>query len=224
MQLAYLINGTPATLFKNYYSVPCFEALNEFKKHWPCGFSNKNGICALTEPGHASGKDHQSSSGTILGAGGYQADFNFEKTSSGWHNKLVSNISEIQHSLEFRRKQAGKDGPYDDDNEQALAAEVHSARTKPFFDLIGNVAQFISHLACFSCLRELPEHPLKCGHVLCTPCVEAYGYEPDKSVIKLRCCPLHPDHTRWATPWEINIKPGVRILSLDGYVLFSQFI
>lgn len=219
MQLAYPLKGTPVTLFKNYYGLPCFEALNEFRKHWLCGFGNKDGICALTEPGHASGKGHQNSSGTILGAGGYQADFNFEKTSREWHGRLVSNIAEIQHLLESRRKQAGKDGFYGDDNEQAIAAKIHSERTKTFFDRIGNVTQFISHVACFSCLRELPEHPLKCGHVLCTPCVEAYGYKPGKSVIKLKFCPLHPDNTRWATAWEINIKPryaGVRILSLDG--------
>ncbi len=32
------------------------------------------------------------------------------------------------------------------------------------------------HSACWCCLFEAPEHVLSCGHVLCTPCVKAYGH------------------------------------------------
>lgn len=71
---------------------------------------------------------------------------------------------------------------------------------------------------CFCCLMDVPEHPLPCGHVLCTACIRAYGKQA-KSSIALVCCPLHRESTKWARPAIIKFKPvgaGVRVLSLDG--------
>jgi hypothetical protein len=78
----------------------------------------------------------------------------------------------------------------------------------------------------------MPEHPLPCAHVLCTPCVVTYSeldgkgkgiQSSDKHLIRMDRCPLHPPHIRWTEPWFIKFKPdsaGVRILSLDGYSHF----
>lgn len=213
------IVGTPITLFENYYRGPCIDALVGFsKEYWPCTFENKNGRCSLVKAGHST-KGHQRADGKILAPGDYSSEFDLDKTLRGWNDNLTRNISEMQRQLESRRIQQSNELSYDDDDEQALASELHSRQTRDFFDKIGNVSHFVSHLACFSCLRELPEHPLPCGHVLCTPCVEAYGRRSGKSTILIASCPLHSSATRWVTPWEINIKPqyaGVRILSLDG--------
>jgi len=65
---------------------------------------------------------------------------------------------------------------------------------------------------------DVPEHPLPCGHVLCTACVKAYGTQA-KSTVSLPYCPLHREATRWAKPALIKFKPagaGVRVLALDG--------
>ena len=207
-------------LFENYYRAPCVEALEGFcKEYWPCGFQNANGRCSLVSAGHGV-KGHQKADGKIIGPGAYISDFNADKTLQDWNDNLIHKIGDIQRKLENKRlQQSGDDKPYDDDDDQAAVSELHSKQTKSFFDNIGNVSNFISHSACFSCLRELPEHPLPCGHVLCTPCVEACGRRSDKSTILLDSCPLHSNTTRWVSPWEINIKPqyaGVRILSLDG--------
>jgi hypothetical protein len=79
-------------------------------------------------------------------------------------------------------------------------------------------------------LREMPEHPLPCGHVLCTPCVRTYSeldmkregmQQKDKNFIRLDRCPLHLRYLRFTDPWFLKFKPdlaGVRILSLDGCV------
>jgi hypothetical protein len=195
------------------------EALQGFcKEYWPCSFENKHGRCSLVKAGH-SPKGHQRKDGKILASGEYVSNFDPDKTLREWNENLVQNIGELQRKLESKRLQQDGQKSYDDDDEQAFASEIHSKQTKDFFEKIGNVSNFISHLACFSCLRELPEHPLPCGHVLCTPCVEACGRRSGKSTILIESCPLHSSDTCWVTAWEINIKPhyaGVRILSLDG--------
>lgn len=66
--------------------------------------------------------------------------------------------------------------------------------------------------------QDVPEHPLPCGHVLCTACIKAYGKQKKTSII-VSCCPLHRESTMWAKPVLIRFKPigaGVRVLSLDG--------
>ena len=207
-------------LYENYYRTPCAEALQGFAKDfWPCNFHNKNGNCSLVMAGH-SAKGHQRIDGRILEPGEYLSDFDMFKTLRAWNNSLIQNIGDIQQKLERKRlQQSDNDQPFDDDDEQAAMSELHGKLTRAFFENIGNVSQFTSHVACFSCLRELPEHPLPCGHVLCTPCVEACGQRSDKSTILLSSCPLHGSGAQWISPWEINIKPqyaGVRVLSLDG--------
>ncbi|KAH8665171.1 hypothetical protein BGZ60DRAFT_379045 [Tricladium varicosporioides] len=212
--------GTPVTLFKNYYRAPCIEALESFSKsYWPCSFQHKNERCTLVMAGHGP-KGHQRADGRILAPGYFEANFDIAKSVRDWNDNLILSIGNMQRKLERKRlHQSGLDKPYDDEDEQAAVSELHNSQMKTFFDHIGNVDNFISHLACFSCLRELPEHPLPCGHVLCTPCVEACGRRSGKSTILLESCPLHSTATTWVTPWEINIKPqyaGARILSLDG--------
>lgn len=78
---------------------------------------------------------------------------------------------------------------------------------------------FISHTACFSCLRGLPECVLPCGHILCLECVKTYGRTTSRTTVELNRCPLHVREIMIDPPWVITIKPsraGVRILCLDG--------
>jgi hypothetical protein len=196
------------------------EALGQFcRRYWRCSFEHKNERCALVREGHGS-KGHQKSDGKLLAPGNYTANFDANKTAIKFNDNLIQVIGDMQRKLEQRRLQrAEQGGAYEDEDEQAAISELHGINTRAFFEHVGNVDNFVSHLACFSCLRELPEHPLPCGHVLCTPCIEACGRRYGKSTVMLRNCPLHSDDLSWPSPWEINIKPlyaGVRILSLDG--------
>jgi hypothetical protein len=70
---------------------------------------------------------------------------------------------------------------------------------------------------------NVPEHPLPFGHVLCTPCIKGYGSPLEHSLVRMDCCPLHPEEWEKFGPWIIRFKPdfaGVRVLSLDGYVIW----
>lgn len=103
---------------------------------------------------------------------------------------------------------------------------MHLEKVKKFFnDLAGLPDDYVSHTTCFCCLVRMPEHVLPCGHVLCGRCVKAYGKTADKSRFKLEFCPMHREDTLWDQPHWIRVKPkyaGVRVLALDGYVLFQN--
>lgn len=158
-------------------------------------------------------KGHQNSEGKIIAAGDYQSDFHADDYADDWYENIRRNLDGIQRALQdilIRLPHMA---------EQQAVSDLHREHMNHFYRLVGQASDFVSHSTCFSCLRELPEHPLPCGHVLCTPCVEAYGRRSGKTVIKLKACPLHVRETAWLSPWEIRVKPlyaGVRVLSLDG--------
>ena len=108
-------------------------------------------------------------------------------------------------------------------NDRILAYTLHKECMGRFFRSYDgyNASRFISLTTCYCCLMEIPEHPLQCGHVLCTGCIKAYGYQYDSHSMLIDACPLHWN-PRFDRPWIIHFKPdyaGVRILTLDGFVI-----
>jgi hypothetical protein len=215
--------GSIIQLLDDVYADLCDEALESFcNMYWPCSFSNEHGRCVNMKSGH-NPKGHQNRAGKIIAAGDYKSKFDFHTYADVW-------ISNISHYLEKIQKEVYAASIHDDSlTEPEAAARVHCKTMNDFYRNVGdNVFQFVSHTTCFSCLRELPEHPLPCGHVLCTPCVKSYGRQVEKSVFQLGFCPLHVAETEFVAefPWRVKIKPlhaGTRILSLDGYAYSLAF-
>lgn len=105
--------------------------------------------------------------------------------------------------------------------ELTRAALLHRERLNDFYRVLGDggATAFVSHSACLSCLRELPECALPCGHVLCLPCMELYGTRTSRTCIEISRCPLHVSDVIAEPPWTVAVKParaGVRVLCLDG--------
>jgi hypothetical protein len=164
-------------------------------------------------------KGHQNNTGKILAAGSYQSNFTYDDASADeWYNNIRHNLERIQQDVYRETFHLNYTSEAD------AAARVHQAVMNEFYQNIGDgdASKFVSHSTCFSCLRELPEHALPCGHVLCNPCTKAYGTQPEKTIVRLDSCPLHVSDTQFLAgfPWKIVTKPlysGTRILSLDGY-------
>lgn len=136
-----------------------------------------------------------------------------KKFVSKWREILKWNLKWIYKNLQDRKRFETKD-------EEPLAAELHQSNAIVFYSTPALASHYISHLACFSCLvRELPEHPLPCGRILCTRRVNSYGIKNASGQVTLKEYPLHPIKMRWIEPWQIRIKPllaVVRIPTLDG--------
>ncbi|KAI0124847.1 hypothetical protein BJ170DRAFT_478611 [Xylariales sp. AK1849] len=205
--------GTTVQLLNDAYVEFCKDALDEFANlYWPCSFeSPKYGKCCNVKSVHNS-KGHQNQKGRIIGSGGYQSDFDPKEIGEIWVKQIEDNLQNLQNSL-IEQNHTSRDM-----SETRVASKLHREQINTFYRSLGNVSDFVSHSTCFSCLRELPEYALPCGHVLCLPCIQAYGQKTSRTLIELTHCPLHV-RDRWEQPWEIVLKPphaGVRVLCLDG--------
>lgn len=184
-------------------------------RHWPCEYVNlgTQGRCVNVKAGHTKG--HQLSNGRVLSVGDYQSAFVFETYQQIFHSFLLRILRKLVQSL----SDATIGSPQ---LELEKAHEIHRTRIlTPFFKHLHTSQSFISHTACYACLMAPPEHPLPCGHVLCTPCIKGYGSQRGLTLWEIQQCPQHYDDQdgMFSTIWPIYIKPpgaGVRIMSLDG--------
>ncbi|KAK0868567.1 hypothetical protein LTR87_014099 [Friedmanniomyces endolithicus] len=208
--------GRVDELFANYEKFFDFAMGEYLELHHPCSFVGAEGgrRCMLVKARHQP-KGHQDEKG-IIAAGDYQAAFDSTFTHQ-WKAQLRAAIEGIHRDFSYELEQAS----HEDTQaipEENIALELHGEYLNQFFEAVGPAAAICSHATCFCCLMDVPEHPLPCGHVLCTACIKAYG-KASKSSVTLQCCPLHREATRWAKPAVLKFKPtsaGVRILSLDG--------
>ena len=192
----------------------CDFALDRFsEQYWPCAYNDlKRGRCVNMRASHAKG--HQNIEGKLVGRGGYRSSFSSRRFSPKWHEILSNALQEI-----FEESNSLLTSNSDESEEESVATNLHHRCMNRFYEALHPATHFISHSACFSCLRELPEHPLPCGHVLCTRCITSYSTAKTPGQISLEECPLHSSSSRFPEAWHIRVKPtlaGVRILTLDG--------
>ena len=169
-------------------------------------------------------KGHQTAHGKIISFGDYLSTFSCFNFSEQWKIFIKKRLQEIETEFQEKRNATV---PRDDNpltvNDRTLAYDLHKGCMGRFFRSYDgyNALRFINLTTCYCCLMEVPEHPLQCGHVLCTGCIKAYGYQHDSHSMLMDYCPLHCNE-KFDRPWIIHFKPdyaGVRILTLDGYVI-----
>jgi hypothetical protein len=211
--------GPAEQILEKQYLIHCDQALEDFcAVFWPCTFvSKRGGRCVNVRDRHSKG--HQNERGQVIGSrdGTYVSNFTFDDFAEDWFRYLHSHLAAFQTDLSSQLMQP----PATD--ELSIATTLHHLNMTKFYERLGGAQNFVSHITCFCCLRELAEHPLPCGHVLCTACIKSYG-KPHKELYGsyvMSSCPLHEYDTVFPTPWTVYFKPplaGVRVLSLDGYV------
>ena len=134
------------------------------------------------------------------------------------HAALVNSLARLEE--ECRNRSDGK-------SEEVVAAELHRDKTiRSYYEKFRSINDTIfSNTSCLVCLMYTPEHRLPCGHVLCTPCLRAFGKLEQDVIITISSCPMPHRRIYWNDRWSIPIKPtlaGTRILCLDGFVFHPQ--
>ena len=161
--------------------------------------------------GHGT-KGHQLENGKVLAVGEYQSRFSVESFQDEFRDKAYCHLVQLLEKLQM--------ADLDSDLEDEVAARIHKDTVLTrFYEHVGGAEKFKSYSACFSCLVASPEDSLPCGHILCTPCLKAFGVNRGKVSIEIAACPLHPTRGVGSIPWRAQLKPlsaGVRILTLDG--------
>lgn len=181
----------------------CEQAFDYFcDHHWPCNFTKSGSRCANPYSGHAKG--HQDSKGKVLAKGNYVPPLSYGDDFWRWTLAVESEIKNIQVSKDDALKV------------KKPLTTLHLENIKTFYGKIGSASNFRSHCTCFCCLREIPVHPLACGHIICSPCVRSYGRPKGRVFMEMLICPIcqAPGYGRL-----IKFMPplaGVRILCLDG--------
>ena len=209
--------GRVDELFTNYEKFFDWAMGEYLELHYPCSYVSPDGTrqCMLVKARHQP-KGHQDNQG-IIAAGEYQAAFD-SSFIHRWKAQLRAAIEGLHRDFSYELEQASQIPDTNAIPEERIALDLHIEYLNNFFEAVGPAASIVSHATCFCCLMDVPEHPLPCGHVLCTACVKAYG-KIHKSAVSLPCCPLHREATNWARPAVIKFKPagaGVRVLALDG--------
>ena len=150
-----------------------------------------------------------------MAVGGYVSEFSYSNYREIFQNNIYIRLRELLEALHLRSENQ-------EESEVHAAAEIHKDSVLDHFfkhTARGGARNFISHSTCFSCLFEPPEHALPCGHVLCTPCLMAYGKSQSKTVVEMTHCPMERLISPRHHVWKVVLKPaaaGIRILTLDG--------
>ncbi|KAF2399017.1 FabD/lysophospholipase-like protein [Trichodelitschia bisporula] len=208
--------ATDSQIFHQYQ--PSFEEafITFCDQYWTCSFSKEGRHCVNVKLRHGP-KGHQDIGGRVIERGEYEPDPRFSSPEVGkWIDLIRSTISGIQDDLKTRLSSGPTREGIDD------IWPLHLKNIENFLEVFNyGWENFFSQTTCFGCLATIPEHPLTCGHVLCTKCVHAHGVKlVTLNSVKLKNCPLHvlsPD----VAPVEqaFRFKPphaSVRLLSLDG--------
>lgn len=179
-----------------------------------CTYSNEKGEhCVNVKERHVKG--HQNSRGKVIGSGPYEANFAFDSFCEDWFRYLKTYFTSFQNELSSQMIL------FPTTEETVVATRIHGRIVNKFYFRVGGAQKFFSQSSCLCCLRELAEHPLPCGHVLCTPCVKSFG-KPQNGLLNsyiIETCPLHNFDSTFLAPVNVCFKPplaGLRILSLDG--------
>jgi hypothetical protein len=167
-----------------------------------------------TRSGH-NPKGHQNAKGKVIANGSYQSTLHPETFTPEWTSQIRRSLEAIEAAMSKLRQAL----PHQ--TELTTASLMHRERLDDFYRVLGGAAAFSSHSACLSCLRELPECALPCGHVLCLPCLKLYGTRTTaaRACVEISRCPLHSADVIAEPPWVVAVKParaGVRVLCLDG--------
>ncbi|KAK5360276.1 hypothetical protein LTS13_010366 [Exophiala xenobiotica] len=214
--------GKSQDLFDQFYSSSCTAALEHFcNKFWPCSYVSKKGRPCVNVKATHGPKGHQNAQGKIISSGPYQSRFSSFEYSKTWSALIKEYLFRFEKQLE---ETAAKQRPRPRDAvnpKDVLAYDLHHEHMQDFFRMWENrsASDFASPTTCFCCLMEVPQHPLPCGHVLCTECVKVYGRHYDRNSFVMEYCPLHRKQGKFSDVCVIHFKPdsaGVRVLTLDG--------
>jgi hypothetical protein len=168
--------------------------------------------CVNVQSGHGA-KGHQMTDGAIFAFGPYEAKFSFSTYRDEFHTAVYSRLLRLMERLAELETYG--------ETQEGAALLIHREDILRFFfggNTRGEDKTLLKLKVCLSCLFNPPEHPLSCGHVLCTACARGYGRSKGKYTIQILECPLDNVSMKPCQPRLVQLKPdsaGVRVLALD---------
>ncbi len=215
------VTGTALEIFPKYIGL-LDDVLERFlEEHWPCEQRHRKtrARCVNVRARHTKG--HQTDNGKVFATGGYVSQFTPNEYRREFRDNVYCCLVKLLDKLEKELRSK------EDASERLAASSIHKDVVLAGFfrcvdppDRRGSAGPLTSQSACFCCLLEAGQHPLPCGHLLCTECVMAFGkLDSNTSAVWMKECPIGVDACPLTFfPAQIRIKPrssGVRIMTLD---------
>lgn len=149
-------------------------------------------VCQRSGPAHQ-GTPNGERQG--LAAGEYVSEFRLSKYRKEFLDNIYYCLVKLLDRLEKELK--SKEGA----SERIVTSSIHrDVILAGFFRCVdppkwrGHAGPLTSQSACFCCLLEAGQHPLPCGHLLCTECVMTFGrLDSASSVVGMKECPIGGD-------------------------------
>ncbi|KAI1204747.1 uncharacterized protein F4807DRAFT_446063 [Annulohypoxylon truncatum] len=190
----------------------CKKAAGLFwHKFWPCTKTSDVGSwpCSNGPDGH---QNHQYKNGKGHDPGKHSSSHSEEDFLAELEGIIGKRLEDLMKSFSTNEMRQRSDSI-------SRASEIHQQNVNKFYGEMEGIDHCISHSACLWCLDQIPEHPLPCGHVICSSCLMAVAKPLGRGgFFWLESCPL-ASHKSWEKPWIGVIKPnqaGIRMMSLDG--------
>ncbi|KAK0631476.1 hypothetical protein B0T14DRAFT_3900 [Immersiella caudata] len=217
--------GTALEIFPKYIGL-LEDVLEPFyEEHWPCEqrHPRTHARCVNVRARHTKG--HQTDNGKIFATGEYVSSFTLDEYRREFLDNVYSCLVKLLGRLDTELQNKTKEAT----SERLIASFLHRDMVLTgFFRCVDppeereHVGPLTSQSACFCCLLEAGQHPLPCGHLLCTECVVTFGtFDTATLAVRMEECPIGGSACCLLTrfPSHVPLKPrssGARVLSLDG--------
>ncbi|KAK4446666.1 acyl transferase/acyl hydrolase/lysophospholipase [Podospora aff. communis PSN243] len=217
--------GTALEMFPKYISLLDGVLEPFFEEHWPCEqrHPRTRARCVNVRARHAKG--HQTDNGKVFAAGEYVSGFTLDE----YRKEFLDNVYCCLVKILDRLEESLQTTTTEDMSEMLVASFLHRDLVLTgFFRCVDppekrrHTGPLASQSACFCCLLGTGQHPLPCGHLLCTECVMTFGkFDPAAAAVGMNECPIGGGACCSPSqfPVLIRMKPrssGVRALTLDG--------
>lgn len=147
------------------------------------------------------GPNHRGPDGSTFGLpGGFACPASLDDV--GWRTHVKKELTKIRLHEAERIRMAGEPAAMYTDR----IHQIHLENLRSFFGSFSVCP--ISRFTCFTCLMEIPQYQISCGHFFCAQCIWQNGAYNEKGVVIVQTCPLDGKNLDTSEKFQFRLDIG----------------